>query len=295
MYVVQPYDDALRLILKTGERRKNRTGIDTLSVFSIRSVYQIDQFFPLVTKRKLHPKAAFAELLWMLSGSTNNEDLIKLGANFWTPWVDLSHSDNQEFYKRTGFKHGYLGPVYGWQMRHFGGNYVNAYLSDKNDSSVDQGFDQVQWLINEIKTNPTSRRLIMNLWNPKDMHLMRLPPCHYYTRIDIDNQGRMTLLCSQRSCDFPVGVPFNLIFYSAFCYMIAQQTGYTPYRFIHHTEDSHIYVNQLEQVEEYLSRKEIDSPKFNLKKSEDIFSYKIDDFEILDYNPDSSIKMSIAV
>jgi len=311
-YLLKPYDDALKFILANGERRRNRTGVDTISVFSLTATYQIDTYFPLATKRRLFPKAVFAELLWMLSGSTSNDDLVKLGCNYWTPWVDISDPKNKEFYDRTHYPIGYLGPVYGFQMRHFGGQYGNgkggAYLT--NDDFVVSyespspkkmnyygcgGFDQISWLVNEIKNNPTSRRLIVSLWNPKDLDRMRLPPCHFCFHIDIDNEGRMTLLMNQRSCDFPVGVPANIQFYSALCYMLAQQTGYKPYRFIHHTEDSHIYVNQLDGVHEYLNRPEVDSPRLELKQAKDIFSYSMDDFKIVDYKPHPAIKIPVVV
>ena len=295
MYLLQPYDDALRLVLMKGMRRKNRTGIDTLQVFSIRSEYQIDQYFPLVTKRKLHPKATFAELLWMLSGSTNNDDLVKLGCNFWTPWVDPANKDNQEFYKRTGFRPNYLGAIYGWQMRHFGGDYRGHFGLPDGHPHIDWGTDQISWLVNEIKTNPHSRRLIVSLWNPADIGLMRLPPCHYAFHVDIDDDGRMSLLLNQRSADAFIGMPHNICFYSALCCMLAQQTGYKPYRFIHHTEDSHIYLNQLEHVEEYLSRPEVDSPRLNIKQAQDIFSYSVDDFEVTDYHPHPPIKAPVIV
>lgn len=291
MYLMEPYDDALRTILKKGVRRKNRTGVDALTVFSITSTYEIDKCFPLVTKRKMYPKAVFAELLWMLSGSTNNDELIKLGANFWTPWVDLSNEENREFYKRTGLPSGYLGPVYGWQLRHFGGDYI-AWLEDPKGAN---GVDQISWLLSEIKSNPTSRRLIVSMWNAMDLHLMRLPPCHYCFHVTVDDVGRMTLLLNQRSSDYPVGIPANVQFYSALCYMLAQQTDFIPYRFIHHTEDSHIYVNQIEQVEEYLSREPTPSPKLNLHKASDMFSYKVEDFEIIDYLPQPAIKIPVLV
>lgn len=304
---MQPYDEALRFILKNGRRRKNRTGIDTLSVFSITSEYEIDNHFPLCTKRRLYPKAVFGELLWMLSGSTDNDDLVKLGCNFWTPWVDPENKDNRAFYDRTGFPQGFLGPVYGWQMRHFGANYLDWVTSLKRqahnpeaytgsaDEVLSKGFDQISWLVNEIRTNPSSRRLIVSLWNPPDLHMMRLPPCHYCFHVDIDDDGRMTLLLNQRSCDFPVGIPANIQFYSALCIMLAQQTGYTPYRFIHHGEDCHIYENQIEQVEEYLSRPEVPSPKLKINPAPDIFSYTPSSFELADYNPHPAIKVPVAV
>ncbi len=288
---MRPYDDALRFILSNGQRRKNRTGVDTISVFSMKSVYEIDQYFPLATKRKLYPKAVFAELLWMLSGSTNNDDLVKLGANFWTPWVEESNEENRAFYERTKFPKGYLGPVYGFQMRHFGGDY-DFHLNNPREPT---GVDQISWLVNEIKENPRSRRLIVSLWNPVDLPRMRLAPCHFCFHVDIDDEGRMSLLMNQRSADFPVGVPANIQFYSALCYMLAQQTGYKPYRFIHSTEDSHIYVNQIDQVEEYLARPEVDSPKLNVKMASDMFSYTMDSFAVEDYSPAPPIKMPVTV
>lgn len=295
-YIVEPYDEAIRFILRNGTRRKNRTGVDTISVFSVRSEYDISQYFPLLTKRKLYPKSVFAELLWMLSGSTNNDDLVKLGCNFWTPWVDPSNPDNRAFYERTGYPVGYIGPTYGWQMRHFGGNY-HQYLRRGNNLSFGEygGFDQIAWLVNEIKANPRSRRLLVSLWNPRDMLMSRLPCCHYAFHVDIDDNGRMSLLLNQRSCDVPVGAPANIQFYSALCYMLAQQTGYMPYRFIHHTEDSHIYVSQLSQVEEYLARPIYDSPRLLLNKATDIFSYSMNDFQILGHKHGDAIKIPVEV
>jgi len=294
MYISQPYDDALKFILENGERKPNRTGIDCLTVFSMTQTYDISERFPLLTRRKLYPKAVFAELLWMLSGSTDNNKLVKLGANFWTPWADPKNPENAEFYKKFRFPEGYLGPIYGFQMRHFGGLYAPGMeYSDAMDG--EEGFDQITWLVNEIKTNPSSRRLIVSMWNPSDMHMMRLPPCHYCFHVFIDTKDRMSLLLNQRSCDFPVGVPANIQFYSTLCYMLAQQTGYKPYQFIHHTEDAHIYVDQIDKVNEYLSRDPKPSPKLTLKKAEDIFSYTMDDFVVEEYDAHPPMRVPVAV
>jgi thymidylate synthase len=297
MYIMQEYDNALKFILENGERRSNRTGVDCLTVYSMTQTYRIDEYFPLLTKRKLYPKAVFAELLWMLSGSTDNDELIKLGANFWTPWVDESHPENKKFYERTRFRKGLLGPVYGFQMRYFGAPYQPGMENRGfgQTDGIDVGVDQIKWLIEEIKINPDSRRLIVSLWNPADLHIMRLPPCHYCFHVFIDGKGRMSLLLNQRSCDFPVGVPANIQFYSALCYMLAQQTGYTPYQFIHHTEDSHIYMNQIDSVNEYLSREAKPSPKMKLNKAKDIFSYQTDDFQTQGYDPHPPIKVMVTV
>jgi thymidylate synthase len=298
MYLMTEYDNALEYILKNGDRQKTRTGVDCLTIFSYTTRYDISEYFPLVNKRKLFPKSVFAELLWMLSGSTNNEDLINLGANFWTPWADPKDPKNKEFYERTGFPVGYLGPIYGWQLRHFGADYKKWIFEGqgKNPPEWYGGFDQISWLVNEIKSNPDSRRLIVSLWNPPDLEFQRLPPCHYSFHVFIDSQKRMSLLLNQRSCDFPVGVPANIQFYSALCYMLAQQTGYTPYQFIHHAENAHIYESQIDQVKEYLSRPvKFNSPKIIIDKAKSIFDYKLENFQIVDYQYDKPIKMSIEV
>jgi thymidylate synthase len=300
-YLMQEYDNALEFILKNGEKRKTRTGVDCLTVFSLTTSYDISENFPLVTRRKLYPKSVFAELLWMLSGSTNNEDLKALGANFWTPWADPIDPKNKAFYEKTGFPVGYLGPIYGWQMRHFGANYNKwIFNKDHRDSStaseaLEKGFDQISWLVSEIKSNPDSRRLIVSLWNPPDLEYMRLPPCHYCFHVSVDNHGRMSLLLNQRSCDFPVGVPANIQFYSALCYMLAQQTGYKPYKFIHHAEDAHIYETQIEHVKKYLNGPTYDSPKLVVNKASNILNYKVNDFSIVDYKYGDPIKIPVEV
>ena len=278
-YIMEPYDHALREILKHGIKRTDRTGVGTLSVFGHQMRFDISENFPIITKRKVWPRSIFGELLWLLSGSSNNNDLLKMGIKFWTPWVDES------FEKKHGFAHGELGPVYGFQLRHFGGDY----------KTKTGGTDQLAWLMNEIRTNPTSRRMLISYWNPNQLSQMKLPPCHYTFQIYIDDEGRMSGMLTQRSADYPIGIPANIQFYSAFVYMLAQQTGYTPHQFIHNTGDTHIYLNQIEAVEEYLSRDPVDSPKLNLRKADDIYSYQLDDFELVDYNPQGPIKIPVAV
>lgn len=278
-YVMEAYDRALEHILRNGVKRPDRTGTGTISVFGYQTRYRIDEDFPIVTRRKLWPRSIFCELLWLLSGSSNNKDLQKMGVNFWTPWVD------EEFEKTHGFEEGELGPVYGFQMRHFDGDY----------KTKTGGADQLAYLINEIKTNPFSRRLLTSYWNPNQLEQMKLPPCHYTFQVYIDDDGRMSGMLTQRSADYPVGVPANIQFYSAFVYMLAQQTGYKPYEFVHNTGDTHIYLDQIPAVEQYLASPIVDSPRLKLNKAKDIFSYCPEDFELLDYNPGPHIKMPISV
>ena len=278
-YIMEQYDGALRTILKHGIKRGDRTGTGTLSVFGHQMRFDISDRFPIITKRKVWPRSIFGELLWLLSGSSDNNDLLEMGVKFWSPWVD------EKFEKKHGFAHGEFGPVYGFQLRHFGGDY-------KTKSG---GTDQLAWLMNEIETNPTSRRLLINYWNPNQLDQMKLPPCHYTFQVYIDDEGRMSGMLTQRSADYPIGIPANIQFYSAFIYMLAQQTGYTPHQFIHNTGDTHIYLDQIEAVEEYLARPKVDSPRLKLNKASDIYSYKLDDFELVDYNPNPPIKIPVSV
>ncbi len=284
-YILEEYDAALEHILKNGVRKENRTGVDARAVFGICSRYRIDKQFPLLTRRKVWPKAIFAELLWFISGSTRNQDLQALGSNIWTPWV------SEQFEKAQGYEEGSLGPVYGFQLRHFGGRYNKGI---HNAGYGVDGFDQLAWMVDQLKTNPTSRRILFSLWNPHQIKNMRLAPCHYSFQVFVD-EDRLSGMLTQRSCDFPIGVPANIQFYSALTYMLAQQVGLKPYEFVHSTADSHIYEDQVEQVEEYLSRPKPDSPKLELKKADDIESYTLDSFKIVNYNPESKINIPVAV
>ena len=291
MYVMKEYDSALKHILKNGIRKKNRTGVETLSVFGHQTRYPIHTYFPLLTKRRMYYKSIFKELLWILSGSTNVKDLESMGSNIWSAWKD------KDFEKKNNYDDGDLGPVYGWQLRHFGADYGNRFLV-KHDM-CDIGFDQIKYVVNELKTNRFSRRILFTYWNPPDVtsKIVKLPPCHHTFQLYVDNESRLSGMLYQRSADYPLGVPANIQFYSALIYMLAQQCGddLVPHELIHSTGDNHIYINQIEAVEKYLDREELPSPKLKLHKARDIFSYSINDFEITDYNPQGRIKISVAI
>ena len=287
MYVLEDYDQSLRLILKAGKKKTNRTGESALSMMGIQSRYRIDEAFPFLTGRALNFKTMLGELLWFLEGSTNNNRLRDLGCKFWTPWV------NEEFEKKHGFVSGSLGPVYGFQLRHFGGNYNQG---DESSSKYGEGgYDQLSYMVDLLQNDPFSRRILFSLWNPQQMSQMRLPPCHYTFQLYVDNESRLSGELTQRSCDFPVGVPFNIAFYSTMIYMFAAQFDLQPYEFVHNTVDSHIYMNQVEAVEEYLDRPKPDSPKLELKEVDDIYSYTPDDFSLVDYNPEPRMNIPVAV
>lgn len=298
---MQDYDNALGKILKEGVWKENRTGVRTIAVFGIQSRYRIDEHFPLLTGRKVWPKAIFGELLWFISGSTNNKDLQALGSNIWTPWIDA------EFEKEHGYAEGSFGPVYGFQLRHFGGEYGNGIgglAGSQNNQTPGNvapgyygmgGFDQLAYVVKMLKENPNDRRILFSLWNPKDVDKMRLPCCHYTFQCFV-HEGKLSGMLTQRSCDWMCGIPANIQFYSALIYMLAQQCGLEPHEFIHSTADSHVYEDQLPMAEEYLAReKKPDSPKLILHKAQDIYSYKMEDFEVVDYNSLPPIKIPVAV
>lgn len=303
MYLMKPYDDALQEILDSGVERSNkRTGIKTLSVFGMCKKYKLDtDFFPILTRRKVWPKSVFSELIWFLSGSTSNKDLKDLGCNFWTPWVD------HEWEKKMGFAEETFGPVYGFQLRHFGGAYGNGIggLGGSQSSQTPNnvapgyygagGFDQLKWVVNRIKEDSSCRRTLWTLWNPHDVSKMRLPPCHMLYQVLVDDERRLTGIMYQRSCDFPIGVPANIQFYSALTVMLAQQTDCKPHEFVHMTADSHIYADQIDAVKEYLKLPVIDSPKLTINKAEDIFSYKPDDFVVSDFTSGPKLEIPVAV
>jgi thymidylate synthase len=286
-YILQPYDDALAYVLENGEVRENRTGVNTLSVFGYQMRFNISERFPILTKRKMFPKAIFAELLWILSGSTNVRDLEALGCKVWTPWVD------KDFEDRNNYFDGELGPIYGFNLRHFGAPYNDRYES----VSEEYGFDQLDYVVNELKNNKTSRRIMFSYWDPSVVTTdeVRLPPCHLLFQLNVDGKDRLSGILYQRSADLPVGSPFNIASYSALIYMLAAECGYIPFEFIYTIADSHIYENQIDAVNKYLLRTEVDSPILKLNKVKDISSYTLDDFELIDYNPMSGIIMPVAV
>ena len=185
-----------------------------------------------------------------------------------------------------------LGPLYGFQLRHFGGSY-NKGIED-SDGYGHGGVDQLANMVELLKKDPNSRRNLFSLWNPKQIGDMRLPPCHYTFQVYANN-GKLSGMLTQRSCDFPIGAPANIQFYSAIIYMLAQQCGYEPHEFVHSVGDAHIYTNQIMQVESYLSREKPDSPKLNLNKAKDIDSYVLEDFEVENYNPLGPIAIPVEV
>jgi thymidylate synthase len=264
---MQVYHDLLRRILETGTEKADRTGTGTRSVFGHQMRFDLRHSFPLLTTKKVHLKSVIHELLWFLSGETNVGYLKENGVRIWDEWADES---------------GELGPVYGKQWRSWTG-------------ADGETHDQIRSVLEQIKNNPDSRRMIVSAWNVAELSKMALPPCHAFFQFYVAG-GALSCQLYQRSADVFLGVPFNIASYALLTLMMAQVTGLAPGEFIHTLGDAHIYNNHLEQVHLQLSREPRPLPRMMLNPEvRDLFSFKYEDFTLLDYNPHPAIKAQVAV
>ncbi len=264
---MKQYLDLLRYIKENGVIRDDRTNTGTRSVFGYQMRFDLKEGFPVLTTKKLHLRSIIHELLWFINGDTNIKYLQDNGVSIWDEWAD---------------KNGDLGPVYGYQWRNW----------PAGDGST---IDQLANLINQIKTNPSSRRLIISAWNVADVDNMALPPCHTMFQFYVSN-GELSCQLYQRSADVFLGVPFNIASYALFTMMIAQCCDLKLGEFVHTFGDAHIYLNHTEQVDLQLSREPGKLPKMWINPEvKDIFSFKYEDFKLEDYNAAPSIKAPIAI
>lgn len=264
---MQPYLDFMRHVMQHGVKKTDRTGTGTLSVFGYQMRFPLAQGFPLVTTKKLHLKSIIHELIWFLSGSTNIKYLQDNGVSIWNEWADPN---------------GELGPVYGSQWRSW-------------PAPDGRQIDQISELLQQIKTNPDSRRLIVSAWNVADIPRMKLPPCHAFFQFYVA-EGKLSCQLYQRSADIFLGVPFNIASYALLTHMLAQQAGLEVGDFVWTGGDCHLYLNHLEQAELQLSRTPFALPELRIKrKPEDLFSYQFDDFEFINYESHPAIKAAVAV
>ena len=261
------YLDLMQRILDEGVKRGDRTGTGTLSLFGTQMRFDLSQGFPLLTTKKVHLRSIIYELLWFLHGDTNIKYLHDHKVTIWDEWAD---------------ENGDLGPVYGKQWRRW----------ECVDGRV---IDQVANVVEQIKHNPNSRRLIVSAWNVADVDQMALPPCHMMFQFYVA-QGKLSCMLYQRSCDFFLGVPFNIASYALLTMMMAQQCDLEPGEFVWTGGDTHLYLNHLEQAQEQLSRTPRALPKMLIKRRpESIFDYEFEDFELVNYDPYPVIKAPIAV
>ena len=264
---MQQYLDLMRHVLQNGVTKSDRTGTGTRSVFGYQMRFDLSQGFPALTTKKLHLKSIIHELLWFLSGDTNIRYLKENGVRIWDEWAD---------------ENGDLGRVYGAQWRSWRG--VNG-----------ETIDQIRNLVQQIQTNPDSRRLIVSAWNPAEVDSMALPPCHALFQFYVAN-GKLSCQLYQRSADIFLGVPFNIASYALLTMMLAQVCGLQAGEFIHTLGDAHLYNNHLEQARLQLTREPRPLPKMHINPDvRDIFSFRFNDFELTDYDPHPHIKAQVSV
>ena len=264
---MKQYLDLLQRIVNEGTRKEDRTGTGTLSVFGHQMRFNLQEGFPLLTTKKLHLKSIIHELLWFLKGDTNVKYLQENGVRIWNEWAD---------------ENGELGPVYGHQWRSWP-NYNGGHI------------DQIQSIVNALKTNPDSRRMIVSAWNVAEVDQMALPPCHCLFQFYVA-EGKLSLQLYQRSADTFLGVPFNIASYALLTMMMAQVSGLQPGDFIHTTGDTHLYLNHLEQAKEQLQRTPRTLPEMAINPNvTSIFDFKYDDFTLEGYDPLPHIKAEVSV
>jgi thymidylate synthase len=264
---MKQYTDLMRHVLVYGNKKEDRTGTGTLSVFGYQMRFNLADGFPLLTTKKVHLKSIIYELLWFLQGSTNIAYLKENGVRIWDEWAD---------------ENGNLGPVYGYQWRNW----------PKPDGTH---IDQITQVVNAIKKNPDSRRLIVSAWNVADVDQMKLPPCHAFFQFYVAD-GKLSCQLYQRSADIFLGVPFNIASYALLTMMVAQVCGLKLGDFVHTLGDAHIYTNHMEQVNEQLSRNIRALPQMKINPEvKDIFSFKFEDFTLENYDPHPAIAGKVAV
>jgi thymidylate synthase len=264
---MEPYLDLMRRVRTQGVRKPDRTGTGTLSVFGHQMRFDLEAGFPLVTTKKLHVRSIVYELLWFLRGDTNIGYLNQHGVRIWDEWADEA---------------GDLGPVYGRQWRSW----------PARDGST---IDQIARLMERLRSDPDSRRLIVTAWNPADVDRMALPPCHCLFQFHVAD-GRLSCQLYQRSADVFLGVPFNIASYALLTHMIAHVTGLRAGDFVHTLGDAHLYLNHLDQADEQLSRTPLPPPRLRIARDvASLDDFRYEDFEVVDYQAHPHIKAQVAV
>jgi len=285
------YLELCNYVLKNGVSKNDRTNTGTKSVFGYQMRFNLAKEFPLVTAKKVHFKSIIHELLWFIKGDTNIKYLVDNNVRIWNDWPyeifkksSYYKNETMEQYvekiktdENFAKRHGELGPVYGAQWRSF------------------NGIDQLQYILDEIKNNPNSRRMILSAWNPAEISKMALPPCHTLIQFYVSN-GKLSLQLYQRSADIFLGVPFNIASYALLLMMVAQVSKLAVGEFVHTLGDAHIYQNHFDQIELMLARESIEKPQLSLNgKIESLFDFKFEDFELKNYHPHKAIKGKVAV
>lgn len=280
------YLDLVRRILDTGIRKGDRTGTGTLSLFGAQMRFSLRDSFPLLTTKRVFWRGVAEELFWFIHGSTDANKLKEKDIHIW------DGNSSREFLDSRGFtarQVGDLGPVYGFQWRHFGAEYKDMGTDYKG-----KGVDQLKQVIDTIKRNPNDRRMLMSAWNPAAVHEMALPPCHLLAQFYVAN-GELSCQMYQRSCDMGLGVPFNIASYALLTCLIAKVTGLKAGEFVHTLGDAHVYLNHTDALREQLQREPRRFPQLEIRHKENIEDFCFDDLKLIGYNPHKSIVMKMAV
>jgi len=293
---MKEYHNLMQRILDEGAKKEDRTGTGTISVFGHQMRFDLSEGFPLVTTKKLHLKSIVHELLWFLKGETNIEYLSQNGVRIWDDWPYAKFKKSNEFQGETiqefgqkvaadhdfAMKYGDLGPVYGYQWRNW-------------PTPDGQHIDQITQIINTIKNNPDSRRIIVSAWNVGQIEQMALPPCHAFFQFYVAD-GKLSCQLYQRSADVFLGVPFNIASYALFTMMVAQVCNLQPGDFVHTLGDAHLYSNHIEQAQLQLTRDFRPLPTMQINPGvKNIFDFKYEDFTLMNYDPHPHIKAEVAV
>ncbi|MCL2277442.1 MAG: thymidylate synthase [Treponema sp.] len=288
---MKAYLDIVQKILEHGFRKKNRTGMDALTIAGAMFEHDMAQGFPLLTTKKIPFRLVASELEFFIRGITDKKWLIDQNNHIWDDWCspDIVPYGSSDDVKAKMMKERELGPVYGWQWRNFGSDYVSH-----NAAPEGQGIDQLKALVNTLKKEPDNRRMIVSAWNPRDLHRMALPPCHYAFQITVID-GRLNLLWNQRSVDAALGLPFNIASYGCLLHLLAREAGLNEGKLIGFLGDTHIYINHINAVSLQLLRKPRPLPKIKTKNFSSIFDWHYGDTVIDDYDPHPAIKFEIAV
>jgi thymidylate synthase len=264
---MKQYLELMRHVRNNGVHKEDRTGTGTRSVFGHQMRFDLNEGFPLVTTKKLHLRSIIHELLWFLQGDSNIHYLKENGVRIWDEWAD---------------EEGNLGPVYGVQWRSW-------------PTADGRHIDQISQVLDQLRSNPDSRRIIVSAWNVAEIENMALPPCHAFFQFYVA-EGKLSCQLYQRSADIFLGVPFNIASYALLTLMLAQVTGLKPGEFIHTLGDAHLYLNHLEQTDLQLSREPLAAPQMKINaKVDDLFAFKFEDFELINYESHAHIKAVVAV
>lgn len=288
---MEAYLDIVQKILDTGFRKQNRTGVDALTIPGAMFEHDMSEGFPLLTTKTVPLRLISSELEFFIKGFTDKQWLIDNNNHIWDEWCNpalVPYGHDEETKAKMKAERD-LGPIYGWQWRHFGAQYI-----DYQTPSNTYGIDQLENLVKKLKADPSDRRMIVSAWNPRDFSRMALPPCHYGFQVTVVG-GKLNLLWNQRSVDVALGLPFNIASYGLLLHLLAKESGFQEGRLVGFLADTHIYVNHVDGMKEQLQRATFQLPRIVTDNFSDIFSWKHTDSRVEEYNHHPKIAFEIAV